>query len=367
LSASGEVAFLSRALEAPGSVSKSPVQEPAKPGKARKRRFSLKRVILELAVLALIGFGVLVFWNPGKDIRDGRHDRGENGLWLAHGWMGADEWFLENHKEVEKYRAPEALASLAKRVKEHGISDLFPHLCPLNSVGELPPVDVVQTERFLDAVQPARVWPWVGGTYLDQWMEFASWRKTFIDAARELLEAHPRLAGVHLNIEPMTSGTQSYLTLLDELRAALPAGRKLSVAAYPPPTRWQPSRDVHWNESYFREVARRCDHMAVMMYDTGIRFQKPYQKLMADWTEEILQWSEGRPVQLGLACYDDEGVEYHHPDVENLTNGLPGIHAGLMRFDSLPDNYRGVAIYCDWEMDEGEWRLLSERFGRKRE
>jgi hypothetical protein len=86
---------------------------------------------------------------------------------------------------------------------------------------------------------------------------------------------------------------------------------------------------------------------------------------MAEWTGEVLSWCEGRPVLLGVPAYDDAGTGYHHPEVENLTNALAGIHAGLMGLDSLPPHYRGVAIYCDWEMDAAEWTLLEERFCRK--
>ncbi len=337
-----------------------------KRGGRLRKFFSIKRALIDVAVLLALGGAYLLFWNPGTDIRDGSHDRRENGLWLAHGWMGGDQWFTEYHKEAEKpkYHSPEALAALAARVKAHGIRDLFPHLCPADAQGALPPVDTARTERFLDAVQPARVWPWVGGSYLEGRLDSPAWRKGFTTGTRALLEAHPRLAGVSLNVEPLTSGSAAYLTLLEELRAALPPGRLLSVVAYPPPTRWQPSPEVHWDEAYFREVARRCDHLTVMMYDTSIRFRKPYQKLMADWTEEVLSWSEGKPVLLGVPAYEDEGVGYHHPEVENLENALLGIHAGLRRFDSLPENYRGVAVYCDWEMDDAKWKMLAERFGK---
>ncbi len=41
-------------------------------------------------VLALL-WGAYSLWSPGLKIRDGRHDRERNGLWLAHGWLGADE------------------------------------------------------------------------------------------------------------------------------------------------------------------------------------------------------------------------------------------------------------------------------------
>jgi hypothetical protein len=186
----------------------------------------------------------------------------------------------------------------------------------------------------------------------------------FTNEVHSLLMAHPRFAGVHLNIEPLPSGDTNFLAFLEELRAALPQGKLLSIAAYPPPTRWHPYNDVHWAENYFREVARRCDQLAVMMYDAGQRVPKAYQRLMADWTEEVLAWSEGKAVLLGVPTYEDAGVEYHYPTVENLTNALLGVHRGLSR-QALPTNYQGVAIYCDWETSEGEWAYFRKHFIRQ--
>lgn len=42
---------------------------------------------------------------------------------------------------------------------------------------------------------------------------------------------------------------------------------------------------------------------------------------MVSWTQEILEWSLDTEVLLGLPAYDDEGVSYHYPEVENLKNG----------------------------------------------
>jgi hypothetical protein len=141
----------------------------------------------------------------------------------------------------------------------------------------------------------------------------------------------------------------------------LPTGKLLSVAAYPPPTRWHPFEDVHWTEDYFRQVARRCDQLAVMMYDTALRKPKLYQHLMADWTGEVLTWSGGKSVLLGVPTYSDADSGYHHPDVENLENALRGIHRGLSR-QPLEKNYQGVAIYCHWETDETEWTYFHDHF-----
>ena len=141
----------------------------------------------------------------------------------------------------------------------------------------------------------------------------------------------------------------------------MPTNKILSVAAYPPPTRWHPYPDVHWDESYFREVAKRCDQLAVMAYDAGQRIPKTYQRLMADWAREILAWSEWKEVLIGVPAYDDTGVGYHNPRVENLTNALLGIHRALSSAP-LIQNFRGLAIYCEWEMDTNEWQHWREHF-----
>lgn len=328
-----------------------------------RRRLS---TLLAALLLPLLAYAI---WSPGEDVRDGRHDRGRNGIWLGHAWLGDDAWFVENNREAQltSHRGREAVQRLATKLRGHRITDLFPHLAPATLHGELPAVDDAQVELFLDVFggEHERVMPWVGGVRdTHVFPQSQAWRDAFVASVLQLLEWHPRLAGVHLNVEPWPDGDAPMLTLLDDLRTALPEGKMLSVAAYPPPTRWHPHPEVHWSEPYFRDVAGRCDHLAVMMYDTGIVLQKPYRKLMADWTQDVLRWTEdGRtPVLLGLPAYEDDGVGYHHPRVENLRNGLLGIHAGLGSLGTLPGHYAGVALYAEWTIDDGEWGLFRERF-----
>jgi hypothetical protein len=313
----------------------------------------------------LLGLGMAyAFWTPGLDLRDGRYDRGRNGIWIAHGWLGADQWFIQYRKtnEFVRYRDPERIRELAAKFRRHHITDVFPHLCPADSTGKVPAVNAVQVERFLDEFTGFRVLPWLGGPNgNDVRLDDEKWRAQFVSDVRALLSTHPRLAGVQVNVEPLPSGDTNFLKLLTELRAALPAGKLLSIAAYPPPTVWHRFPEVHWEEAYFREVARHSDQMAVMAYDAGQNIPKTYQKLMADWTEEILAWSEGKEVLIGVPTYADADVAYHDPRVENLINALLGIHRGLSR-RAVPLNYRGVAIYCEWEMDDGEWHHFTERF-----
>lgn len=315
------------------------------------------------ALLLILGL-VYLLWSPGLDVRDGRHDKGHNGIWVSHGWLAGDEWFLRNGKtkELGNYREAKNINALAARLREYHVTDVFPHLCPVDPDGKLPVLDAAQVEKFLDAFQGFRIIPWVGGPNGSAaQIRNPRWRTSFVANVSALLASHPRFAGVQINIEPLTSGDTNFLALLDELRLKRPPGKILSVAAYPPPTRWHPYEDVHWEEAYFREVARRSDQLAVMMYDAAQKVPKFYQRLMADWTEEVLAWSEGKDVLLGVPTYDDAGVGYHDPKVENMRNAILGIHRGLSR-RSIPTNYQGVAIYCEWETSEGEWRWFKDHF-----
>lgn len=315
-----------------------------------------------LLLLVIAGY---LLWSPGLDVRDGRHDRSRNGIWISHGWFATNEWFVRNKKtadEIARYRDRVRIQSLAELLRSHHITDVYPHLCPADERGRLPAADAQKIETFLDEFAGCRVMPWIGGPNGAQIrMNDRKWRTRFISSVLDLLNAHPRLAGVHINIEPLTSGDRNFLILLDELRSALPKKKLISIAAYPPPTRFQPYEDVHWNEDYFRQVSRRSDQMVVMMYDTALQNPKFYQYLMAHWTDEVLAWGENKPVLLGVPAYADEGVEYHDPKVENLQNAILGIHRGLAR-RPLPANYQGVAIYCEWEMDTNKWRYFEEHF-----
>lgn len=329
------------------------------------------RIAVPAVALVLVGILGYALWSPGLDVADGRHDRGRNGIWLQHGWLADDAWLARNgYARAAAFRSAEQIRALAELLRRHGIADVFPHLCPASSEGALPAVGPAQAEQLLDeltALRGFRVMPWIGGVRGESArVEAPEWRRRFCQSALDLLSAHPRFAGVHVNIEPCPSGSRDFLDLLDELRRELPAGKLVSVAAYPPPTRWQPAPDVHWDEVYFREVARRCDQMAVMMYDTSIRRPKLYRSVMKSWTREVLDWSGPTPVLLGLPAYDDAGSGYHFPEAENLPNALLGVHAGLAGFEALPASYQGTAIYCEWEMDAGEWAQYGGHFVRDR-
>ncbi len=323
------------------------------------------RTIAGGAVFLAVSFLAYVLWSPGALVRDGRHDLRTNGIWVQHGWLGDDAWFVRNSRDMDAFRSAEKIHALAATLSEHNILYVYPHMAPCTPDGSLAGRDLEQTELFLDGMEGLSVMPWIGGVLgAHCFPERPQWRQGFVSSIRELFAAHPRLSGVHVNIEPMPSGNEHFILLLREIRAALPEGKTLSLAAYPPPTVWHQFANVHWDEAYFRQVASGVDQVAIMMYDTAIRRGKIYQAVMSSWAGESLSWAGEADVLFGLPAYEDAGVLYHHAGVENLENALAGIHAGLDRMGELPANYRGIAIYCEWEMEAEEWDYLSANYTR---
>lgn len=317
-----------------------------------------------LLLCALIAVGLSLRRHPITHVKDGRYDLRRNAIWLGHGWLGADSWFQQYQKDETLFRSDRRIESLHDRLTEHGIKYIYPHLCPCSPNGTLAPVDDVQTKRFLNILSDINVIPWVGGVLGEHcFPDSPDWRKNFAASITDLLATHPRLTGIQLNIEPLPNGNVGFLLLLDELRAALPPGKIISIASYPPPTKWHPFPDIHWDEAYHREVALRVDQVASMMYDTALFSPEKYTELMEKWTREILLWSQDTEVLLGVPVYDDTGVGYHDPATENLKYALSGIYRGLNSFDAMPTNYAGIALYCEWEMDDPEWNYLKREFG----
>ncbi len=337
--------------------------------RARRRLLDARGRVLIGAVVAALAAPVIGYrvWTPGLDVIDGRHDRGRNGIWLQHGWLGFDDWFRREKKQDQRaaFRDAANIQRLANLLHAQHITDVFPHVSPADKNGNLPDVDHAQVERFLDVFAGFRGMPWTGGVVGKTCrIRDAKWRRTFVESILGLLTRHPRFAGVHINIEPCDSGSQEFLQLLDGLRQALPERFLLSIAAYPPPLWWQPFPGVHWDEAYSLEVARRADQLAVMMYDTALPWPRAYQRLMRRWTHTVLANAAHATILLGVPTYDDAGSGYHNPIAENLANALLGIHAPLAAYPTLPEPYQGVAIYCEWEMDEAEWSYWRQHFLR---
>lgn len=319
-----------------------------------------------MAICVGLGFGAYTLWQSGLVVRDGRNNRNQNAMWIGHGWLGGDSWFEENKRRKEDFRTRAHLQNLVKLCAQNGISDIYPHLCPASKEGSIPEWDDKQVERLLDATPKLRVLPWIGGRLDgDSQIDSPQWRAKFVASALKLVRAHPRLAGVHLNFEPWVSENTSMLAMLDELRKALPDGKLISVSAYPPRDFFYPFRRG-WSEDHFSQVAKRCDQMVLMSYDSSAQQIKLYQWFMARWTRSSLELAASAPrppqILMGVPTYDDvstpAGLKYHNSQVESPENAILGIHQGLSKWQKPPAHFQGIAIYSEWVTDEDEWRSI---------
>jgi hypothetical protein len=312
----------------------------------RAPRWRAVTLCAAVAGFILVQYGL---WQPGLNIQDGQFDRRHNALWLSSAWLGTDQIVL--------HRDPAQVETLKSVLRRHHISDLFPKVPPAEPSGRLPALDAIQTEQFLEHLKGVRVLPCVSGR-ADSPTSYANveWRATFISAITNLLMTHTRFAGVHLSLE-VPDGDAAFLQLLDSLRAALPKGKLLSVAASPPRTRWQSSA-THWEENYYREVSRRSDRIVVVMHNPRLTVSKLNQKQFADWTAEVLSWPQRKPVLFAAPASD---ADRRADGVENLDHFLLGLHAALSERPYDP-NYQGIALPAEWAPNSPEWEHLRKHF-----
>ena len=208
-------------------------------------------------------------------------DRGDNALWMRRHWMHEDPTAGE-------------IAALAESLRAHGIRRIYPFLGPMDREGwpgwrskaGLVRYAPERAGRFLAEMRriapEIRVMPWTGGILdRDVNLKDAAQRKGFAEHARRLVEAGAD--GVHLNIEPVASGSPDYLAFLREVKAAI-GPRTLSVAAFPPPIPSQPDAETHWDLPFLREVCRSVNEIAVMAYDTGLTSAPAFEAQIAVWT-----------------------------------------------------------------------------------
>ncbi|MEV4555633.1 glycoside hydrolase family 18 protein [Kitasatospora sp. NPDC049285] len=336
------------------------------PGRARRRwagrvRWSWRRravtalgLALVLAVLPLLGAAVALRWGyAGEPPADAR-TRGRDALWLGHAW-------------VDGRRSPADLGSLVARLAGTGIHDLYVHTGPLGHDGSLDPALAPGAADFVRRAHAAlpgvRVQSWLGdvvapekdGLHLDD----PAVRGRVADSARQVLDLG--FDGVHLDLEPVHSGSPGFLALLDEVRGVTAArGAPLSVAApqidpWPGVGRVSLALTGHgkwWSRGYFAEAARRVDQIAVMSYDTSMPVESLYGGYVARQTSLALAATPpGTDLLMGLPAYWADSST-HHGDAETVRAAVRG--ARLALGPDARQNF-GLALYVDFAATPDHW------------
>ncbi|KUM88682.1 MULTISPECIES: glycoside hydrolase family 18 protein [Streptomyces] len=340
-----------------GEAEKEKKAPASKPG----RRRWIRRGALGLALVVLVPLltvAVALRLNYAGSPADGTHTRGKDAIWLGHAW-------------VDGRRTDADVTAFARRLAGTGIRDLYVHAGPLEHDGTLPASAYPKAAWLIGAVHRAapgiRVQAWLGdklATESPDGMRLAEpdTRAAVVRSTRQILAAG--FDGAHFDLEPLHSGDEHYLDLLDTLHQVTRAhGVPLSVAAHqidPLPalhsvTGTLAGHHKWWSQAYFGQVARRVDQIAVMSYDTGTPLESLYGGYVAQQTSLALEVTpESTDLLMGLPFYRENNFD-HWAFAETVPGAVRGVRLGLSRTDADRACF-GVALYVDFAATEADWR-----------
>jgi hypothetical protein len=317
----------------------------------RRRRAKIAGVVLLLTLAALV---LDYFAYPyGAPLPSPSGNRGENGIWLRY------TWYFGEHSADDLERLPRDLADRQVRYA-------YFHVRYIGKSGRLRfryPENARRINARLHRDAPgvrSLAWVYIGNArgIGDADLSDPAFRRKAVAEAVWLVTACG-FDGVQWDYEICEDGDRDLLALLYETRAALPPGKTLSVAT----ALWspQPFRAVGqgWGDAYFREIARRCDQIAVMGYDSGLYLPRAYVALMREQVIRVSRAAtDANPtcrVLIGVPTYGPAGAS-HHPHAENLASALRGVAAGYTRLTPRERAvFAGVAPFADYTTDESEW------------
>lgn len=326
-------------------------------------------VVCLLVLLPAAAGAVALRLNYTGDLGDKTaRTRNRDAFWLGHAWVDGRK------KDAD-------LTALAARLRDTGIRDLYVHAGPLKHDGTLPKSLYPKARWIVDGVHrklpDVRVHAWLGDKLATEepgWMQLekAGTRRAVVASTRQVLAAG--FEGAHFDLEPLHSGDPHFLSLLDDLRKVTrDAGVPLSVAT----PQIDPLPAMHsaagtltghpkwWSQSYFAQVARKVDQIAVMSYDTALPLQSLYGGYVAQQTSLALEVTpESTDLLMGLPFYHDNTIG-HHASAETVAAAVRGVRLGLARTDGDRRTF-GVALYVDFAATETDWRSYQEGWVGKR-
>jgi hypothetical protein len=271
-----------------------------------RRRLKPFRLWMILVLLALIVLGRGCIFRPSTNFPGAHFNRGANATWLS------VEWVKEPHESSE-------IAALADDLNQRGVHYVFVFASYLRSDGEFSPTysHAAEFTRALKTVQPSlNVQAWIGlplnrprlfwgGTgYVD--LGDVTIRQKIVAFCADLIR-QGGFHGIHLDPEPVPTDDADVLALLDEVRQAIRPNSTLSMATR---RTWPVFSDVAlpfagqvaWCASYYREIAKRVDQIAVMTYDSGLPLPELYRQWGRFQVIEISRAVDGIGVDLFWVC-----------------------------------------------------------------
>ena len=319
-----------------------------------------KKSVAVVCIL-LFNFVFFHFFKYNNHLPDPSFKRTKNAIWLGHKWVG------ERLEDTE-------YSLLCAKLKNGRMTDVFAHVGTLDEQGNIEYKKYHYAKEFLVQVKACdpeiHIQAWIGqvelkgGGVLD--INQTAIRTSIIETADILLQLG--FDGIHYNIEPIFSGDEAILDLLQKTHLITKAnGKFLSIASdeiEPFPfadklIRIFARRAGFWTKDYYLQIANHVDQIAVMMYDTAIPFAWFYGYVVKWQVEKITTLLDGKVLLFfGVPTYEEERWSFH-ANAENMFSGIRGISMGIEEIP-LPilENKFGIAIYSEWTTDDAEWKTF---------
>ncbi len=296
-------------------------------------------------------------WRPGTRHSGAYFNRGRNASWVS------VDWSKDAH-------TPEEIRALADEMDRHQVQTIFVYVSYLKPGGYFNPTydHAAEFVRAFKAAQPgATVEAWIGIPLDKPTISTPGYARIGDPAVRRMIaDFCKRLVtemgfdGVHLDPEPIPSGDEDTLQLLDDVRAAIGRDKILSLATREIVPFWNdaplPPAWGLWRANYYRRIAGRVDEVAAMTYDSTLPTPWLYEHWLRFQVVGITRAVQGVQTRLLLGVPTSEEETWtHRPRAENMRSGLRGIIAGLNDADAVTESVVGVAIYPHWETDAAQW------------
>jgi hypothetical protein len=252
------------------------------------------------------------YFRPATNFAGGHFNQGTNAVWLG------VEWVNQPHDEAE-------IMTLADNLNRRQVRYVFAYASYLKSSGQFNPT-YPYAAKFNSVVKGSHphliVQAWIGLPLEHLDLSDVTLREEIAAFCADLVRDEG-FDGVHLNPEPVPTDDTHVLALLDEVRDALGEKAELSIATrqiWPilSDVKWPIISQRTWRASYYREVAKRVDQIAVMTYDSAMPLAFLYRQWMQFQVVEISRAVEGTGVRLffGVPTYDESSWT-HRPGAEN--------------------------------------------------
>ncbi|PQV65443.1 Glycosyl hydrolases family 18 [Abditibacterium utsteinense] len=318
------------------------------------------------ALIVIVALCCDYFLYPRFETRAPKIHSRRNALWLHFSWASGKQ--------------RESISHLAARMRRDDFQDAYFHVRYIGQSGGLRFRDETAARRLNVQVKAAApgirrlAWLYIGNERGITGVDISKVEiRQKITRETQFLTRDCGFDGVQIDYEICSDGDLDFLQLLREIRAATP-GKVLAVATpmwLPPPL-----GAYGWSEKYFGEVAKNCDQIAVMAYDSALYFPRHYVWLIKEQMFRVPRAAKNAnprcEVLLGVPSYEDGGAS-HWSSAENLQMALRGAREGISQTLSQSTKNEGVAsatidgiaLFADYSTDSREWALWRRSFSQK--